>query len=105
MKINFKLAFVILCLSFCLFLQSCKDPDPIVKGSYQSGVLIVNEGSFSSNNGDVTFYNTGSDLLEQNIFKKENGSFAGKALQSMSVDGDDGYLVLSGGNKIEVVKN
>jgi YVTN family beta-propeller protein len=103
MKINFKLVLVALCLFACSFLQSCKDPSPVVKGSYQSGMLIVNEGSFSSNNGDATFYNVGSDLLEQNIFKKENGAFAGKVLQSIAVDGDDGYLVLNGANKIEIV--
>ncbi|MFM9837937.1 MAG: YncE family protein [Cyclobacteriaceae bacterium] len=103
MKTIFKPVLVIALASIPLFFQGCDKAKDPVKGAYQSGVLIVSEGSFSSNNGDVTYYNSSTSLLEQTIFKNINGSFAGKVLQSITVDGDDGYLVLNGDNKIEVV--
>ncbi len=99
----FKFVCVALAVTSLFFLQSCdKAADPI-KGAYQSGVLIVNEGGFGAANGDVTYYNSSSSLLEQSIFKNVNSTFAGDVLQSISVEGDDGYLVLNGSNKIEVV--
>jgi YVTN family beta-propeller protein len=101
MKTNFKLilsvALVILVLSNCT-----KSSDP-VKGKYQTGVLVANEGAFGSSNGDVTYYNGSASLLEQTIFKNINGSFPGDVLQSVSIDSDNGYLVLNGSNKIEIV--
>lgn len=101
MKTNFKLilsvALVTLVLSNCT-----KSSDP-VKGKYQTGVLVANEGAFGSSNGDVTYYNASPSLLEQTIFKNINGSFPGDVLQSISIDGDNGYLVLNGSNKIEIV--
>jgi YVTN family beta-propeller protein len=103
MKTIFKSILVIALASISLFFQGCDKAKDPVKGAYQSGVLIVSEGSFSSNNGDVTYYNSSTSLLEQTIFKNINGDFAGKVLQSITVNGDDGYLVLNGGNKIEVV--
>jgi YVTN family beta-propeller protein len=104
MKTVFKFVSILfVIITSFLFLQSCdKEADPI-KGAYQSGVLVVNEGGFGSANGDVTYYNPTSDLLEQFIFKNVNGAFAGDVLQSISVEGDDGYLVLNGSNKIEMV--
>src|SRR5258706_8321587 len=102
MKINFKSSLLIaLAISFSIV--SCtKSSDP-VKGKYQTGTLIVNEGAFGSANGDVTYYNVSSTLLEQTIFKNVNGTFAGDVLQSITIDGDNGYLVLNGSNKIEII--
>lgn len=103
MKTIFKFMYVTLTMISLFFLQNCEKASDPVKGAYQSGVLIVNEGAFGSANGDITYYNPSTDIVEQNVFKKLNGSFAGDVLQSVSVDGDEGYLVLNGSNKIEVV--
>jgi YVTN family beta-propeller protein len=103
MKTIFKSVLVIALTSISLFFQGCDKAKDPVKGAYQSGVLIANEGGFGSANGDVTYYNSTSNLLEQSIFKSVNGTFAGDVLQSISVEGDDGYLVLNGSNKIEIV--
>ncbi len=103
MKTNFKLALSIALVGGLLFFTGCtKSSDP-VKGKYQTGVLIANEGGFGSANGDVTYYNASPALLEQTIFKNVNGTFPGDVLQSITIDGDNGYLVLNGSNKIEIV--
>ncbi len=101
MKTNFKLVLSIMLVS--IFLSSCNKTNDPVKGKYQTGVLVANEGGFGSANGDVTYYNASSTLLEQTIFKNINSTFAGDVLQSISIDGDNGYLVLNGSNKIEIV--
>ena len=103
MKTIFKFVHVVFAITLFLFLQSCEKASDPVKGAYQSGVLVVSEGAFGSANGDITYYNPSLDVIEQNVFKKVNGVFAGDVLQSISVEGDDGYLVLNGSNKIEVV--
>lgn len=87
-------------LVIIVVLSGCQSKD-VIKGKYQSGILIANEGGFGSANGDVTFYSNGT--TQQAIFKAVNGSFAGDVLESISIDGDAGYLVLNGSNKIEVV--
>ena len=88
-----------------IVLPCCDSDNDPVKGEYQSGVLVVNEGGFGSNNGTVTYYNPSSHSLSQNIFKNAGGQFAGNVLQSISMDGDKGYLVLNGSNTIEVVNH
>jgi YVTN family beta-propeller protein len=85
-----------------IFFSSCQQKD-LIKGKYESGVLIVNEGAFGSGNGDVTYYGNASGAIQQSIFKLVNGYFAGDVLESISVDGDNGYLVLNGSNKIEII--
>ncbi|GHM99417.1 hypothetical protein WSM22_09070 [Cytophagales bacterium WSM2-2] len=92
----------VLALAFTvLFLAGCQQKD-VIKGKYQSGVLVANEGGFGSANGDVTYYNS-NGTIQQAIFNAVNGTFAGDVLQSITIDGDAGYLVLNGSNKIEVV--
>jgi YVTN family beta-propeller protein len=103
MKINFKSSLFVLVITF--FIASCtKSSDPVL-GKYQSGVFVANQGNFGSANGDVTYYNSSTGVAEQSIYKNVNGSFSGDVLQSMTFDGNLGYLVLNGSDKIEVVDN
>jgi YVTN family beta-propeller protein len=102
MKINFKSS-LLFALAVSYSLVSCNKSSDPVKGKYQTGVLVANEGGFGAANGDVTYYNASSDLLDQTIFKNANGTFAGDVLQSITIDGDNGYLVLNGSNTIEIV--
>jgi len=93
-KFNLLIAFI------TLFAMSCNDKKDVVKGDYQSGVLVVNAGDFSAGNGDVTYYNPSTSKAEDNIFHTVNGDFVDGDLQSVTIDGDNGYLVGSEGNKI-----
>jgi YVTN family beta-propeller protein len=105
MKITFTDFFSIALLSAFLIFQSCSKDKDAGKGAFQTGVLVANEGQFGSSNGDVTYYNSASALLEQNIYKTVNGSFAGNVLQSIFLDGDVGYLVVNADNKIEIIND
>ncbi|MBS1486488.1 MAG: hypothetical protein JST43_02770 [Bacteroidetes bacterium] len=104
MKSNFRLC-VLLAFVISFSIVSCNKNNDPVKGKYQSGVLVANQGNFGSANGDVTFYNPTSGQAEQTIFKNVNGSFSGDVLQSITLNGDVGYLVLNGSNKIKIVNS
>ncbi len=104
MKINFKSGLLII-LIVCFFAFSCNKSSDPVKGAFQTGVLVANQGNFGSANGDVTYYNTSTALAQQTIYKNVNGTFSGDVLQSITLDGDVGYLVLNGSDKIEIVDN
>jgi DNA-binding beta-propeller fold protein YncE len=89
---------------FIVWLQGCdSDDDDNVRGEYQSGVLVANEGAFQKSTASVTHFNPETHSLTQNIFKNAAGLFAGDVLQSITLDGDRGYLVLNGSNAIEIV--
>jgi YVTN family beta-propeller protein len=99
-KTKFKLlsAFII-----TLTVMSCDKKNDAVKGEYQSGVFVANVGQFGHANGDITYYNPSSGVIGDNIYHNVNGSFAGDAVQSIAVDGDNGYIVASASNTVEIV--
>jgi hypothetical protein len=94
---------ILLLLCVIIALPGCDSDEDPIKGEYQSGVLVANEGGFLANNATVTYFNPNTDTLSQNIFKNAGGLYAGDVLQSISLDGDRGYLVLNGSNAIEIV--
>ncbi len=98
-----KFSRVIFILSLLVTLYSCdsSDPeDPI--GEYQVGVLIMNEGLFGTNDGEVFQYIQNSETLKANIFETENARpFAG-LLEDMVLAEGRMYLVANTG-KVEIV--
>lgn len=88
-------------LVFILF--SCNDSQPeIPLGEFDSGILILNEGAFGSNDGEVYHLNPATDELKPDIFESANGRpFAG-LLQDLVFENDQLYLVANTG-KIEIV--
>lgn len=90
-----------LSLSFLIF--SCDDSGserPL--GKYDNGILIMNEGNFGTNDGEVYHLNPNTEELLPNIFEEENlRPFAG-LLEDMVLEGNRLYLVANTG-KIEIV--
>lgn len=82
-------------------ISSCEDE--VVKGEYENGAYIVNEGSYGSNNGSISFYSYNADAVENNIFNTVNGREIGDVVQSIGINGDLAYIVVNGSNKVEVV--
>lgn len=101
MKFDFKnpvWAFVLLIVLF-----SCEDSGnekPL--GAYESGVLILNEGAFGANDGEVFHFDPKTGEVVENVFELENARpFAG-LLEDLVVDDERLYLVANTG-KVEVV--
>lgn len=71
-------------------------------GEFEQGVLVMNEGAFGANDGEVFHYNPITGEIKRNIFEAKNGRpFAG-LLQHMVEAGGKLYLVANTG-KIEIV--
>lgn len=71
-------------------------------GKYNNGILIMNEGNFGTNDGEVYHLNPNTEALLPNIFEAENSRpFAG-LLEDMVLEADRLYLVANTG-KVEIV--
>lgn len=71
-------------------------------GKYDNGILIMNEGNFGTNDGEVYHLNPTTEELLPNIFEAENTRpFAG-LIQDMVLEANRLYLVANTG-KIEIV--
>jgi len=71
-------------------------------GKYNDGILIMNEGNFGTNDGEVYHLTPSTEVLLSNIFEAENmRPFAG-LLEDMVLEGDRLYLVANTG-KVEIV--
>ncbi|MGJ8738183.1 YncE family protein [Zobellia laminariae] len=91
-----------------LFTVSCSNDDDgvvieEVKGDYQNGILITNEGPFNNGSGTVTYISNDSLLVKDAIFKLENNEDLGNILQSIAFDEDRAYIVVNNSHKIHVV--
>lgn len=82
---------------------ACSDSgDEKPLGKYDNGILIMNEGNFGTNDGEVYHLNPNTEELLPNIFEAENlRPFAG-LLEDMVLEADRLYLVANTG-KVEIV--
>lgn len=88
-------------LIFALF--SCTDSGsekPL--GKYDSGVFILNEGSFGTNDGEIFHLDPSSGVLIQNVFETENSRPYAGLLEDAVLEEDRLYLVANTG-KVEIV--
>lgn len=90
-----------------LFNISCRNEDPVVevpKGAYENGILIANEGGFSTPTASVTFLPNDLSAQEDNIYgKNNNNENLGNVFQSIGFKNNNAFLVMNVPNKIEVV--
>ena len=90
-------ALVLLLVAF-----SCQNGSEKPLGKYETGVLIMNEGNFGTNDGEIFHYNPSLRALTGQAFELENKRpFAG-LLEDMVLEEGRLYLVANTG-KIEIV--
>lgn len=107
MKQQLRYLFIVLSL---IYFTSCDDdsgmtdltPITSTPTTYTDGVFVVNEGNFGTPNGSISFYNS-SKTLNIGIFQNTNNRTLGDVVQSFSIEGDMGYVVVNNDNKMEVV--
>lgn len=91
-------------LLFLLAFYSCKKEEiTTLSGFAKSGTaIIVNEGSFGSNNGSLSFFDEGKII--NNIFEKANGGLVvGDVVQYYTKVGDKGLIVVNNSQKVVIV--
>lgn len=98
---NLRLLGYLLALSLSIYsCDSSRDDVPL--GEYERGLLIINEGNFSSRDGDISHYNFNTGVSQQNIFEKVNNRpFAG-LVQSL-IENEDKFYIVSNTGKVEIV--
>jgi YVTN family beta-propeller protein len=103
MKMN-KLTLLALTIGF-IFTSCTTDNDDIVevRGDYENGILISNEGGFFKGNASVSYVSNDYSLVENNIFNNVNSRLLGDTAQSMAFLDDLAYIVVNVSQTIEVV--
>lgn len=98
--------FSTLSLLVLLIFSSCSDSDdvaPLIKGDFENGYFVSNEGNYGTPNASITFIDNGLNKTTKEVFKNVNGTALGDVSQSMTFNDDYGFLVVNNSNKIEVV--
>ncbi|HEX9980672.1 MAG TPA: DUF5074 domain-containing protein [Flavobacterium sp.] len=77
------------------------DRDEAPLGSYDNGILVLNEGGA----GEVTYISSDLATVQQDVFSIVNGDSQslGMFAQSMFFDGNRAFIISNGSNKITVV--
>ena len=100
MKITrFVVALAIVAMQFI----ACENEKNKNSQNYRYGIFILNEGSYLSNNGSVSFYDPISGKMVNNVFETVNGRPLGDVVQHMGITGNTAYIVVNGSGKVEVV--
>lgn len=112
-KTNYILTTIIVCISGFSFTSCQKADNPTPNEgagngggvNYSYGTLISNEGSFGNNNGSISFYNSSTDAIVNDVFSLTNNRPLGDVVQSVARIGSFSYICVNGSNKIEVVNS
>jgi hypothetical protein len=87
-----------------LLFAACEDEENNEEfNGYRYGVFIVNEGSYLSNNGSISYFDPDSGTLVNNLFETVNGRPLGDVVQSLGFAGDKAYILVNGSGKVEIV--
>jgi YVTN family beta-propeller protein len=101
-KLNFA---VVLLYTFIISLSCEKNNNPEETSGYKNGIFIVNEGSYNSNNGSISFMDASNSIIVNDIFYTANGRSLGDIVQSFSVLNDSlGVIVVNHSAKLEIVR-
>lgn len=96
---------LLITFSISLFISCSNDDDNddnAVKGEYDNGFFILNEGS--ADVGTVSFSNDDFTVFEKDAYTAANGKdLLGKYAQNIFFDADKAYIIAGGSNVINVV--
>jgi hypothetical protein len=82
-----------------------KDKEEEPTSTYKGGVFVVNEGPYGSGSGSISYYNTATRYVINDIFESVNQFPLGNIVQSINVFGNKAYIVVNQANKIEIVSS
>jgi DNA-binding beta-propeller fold protein YncE len=92
-------------LAAVLLFTACnpdKKEDPTPEVTTTNAVYVVNEGA---SHGTVSLFDKASKAVQRDLFEASNsGKRLGPVLQSMTMVGDNAYLVGNGSDTVQVVR-
>jgi len=75
-------------------------PDTIISHISTPGLYIVNQGNFGYANSSISFYSPADNKTTSNLFRTANDMPLGELAQSMSIYGDDAWIVVCNSNTV-----
>ncbi len=96
----------LLALFIGLIFTSCTSDDaPVdeIKGEYDNGIIILNEGNFYHGNASVSFVSNDYATVENSVFYNVNSTLLGDTAQSIAFTDELAFIVVNVSQKIEVV--
>lgn len=104
---NFSKLVLVTIVSAMFFVSCTNDDDAAVDlplGSYENGVLILNQGGFGHNDASVSYVSSDFSIAQNDIFSVVNPLITlGDTGQDIGFNGENAYVVLNASNKIEIV--
>lgn len=84
---------------------SCSDDDApeLPAGSSGSGLFVVCNGNYGYGNGSLSFYDPSQKIVENDVFARANGMKLGDVAQSMTINGNTGWIVVNNSGVIFAV--
>ncbi len=84
---------------------SCNPDNPgdSAESGFLHGAFITNEGAFGNSNGSVSYLRRDSSKSVNHLFEMVNGRPLGDVVQSFSIAGPKGFIVVNNSQKVEVV--
>ena len=93
--------------SLCILFSSCETKEASPSLPYDVGVIVVNSGNFSDNNGSLSLIQRNSSAVSFDIFQKENLRSISGGISAYSEVGDRGIILVdnstAGKDLIEIV--
>jgi hypothetical protein len=90
-----------------LFTACNSDTDPTPSGPYTNGVIVMNFGNFSQNNGSLSWLNRTNSTAQTDIFRARNNRPTSGGIQEYIEAGNRGILLVdnsaAGLDKVEIV--
>lgn len=71
------------------------DPKPVIDPDMTSGLYVICQGNFGAANSSISFYNPESNVYAGEVFVNTNKIPLGELAQSMTIDGDDAWIVIN----------
>ncbi len=86
---------------YMLTIESSQNINAVFKRHYEKGYYITNEGPFQNGTGSLTFVGE-DDVVDQKVFNTVNNEDLGNIVNSMTLAGDNAYIIVNNSNKIIV---
>ncbi len=95
---------LILISSFLFLFWGCENSTetPPVE-ELNKAVIVVSEGGFAQNNSSITSYSIEEKNTQDDIYFAANSSTLGDTGNDLVIAGDNGFIAVTGSNKIEIV--
>lgn len=89
--------------SSCVKDQPLRPANNVEKPKPGQGFFICNEGNFLSGNASLSYFNYQTKQISEDIFKAATGQNLGDVCQSLTVIGNQAFIVVNNSSKIEIL--